>query len=168
MKDYVEEDDEEAVLSRWERSKKWIEIALATKKLSMLVWTMVFGVGGTMAVGTVTDTNPLRDAAIRTGVIQPQVVAVEDETIPEHTHPLPDHTHDHEHDFTHTHDLSHEHEPVGLAAHNHDHTHPAVDHSHSMAEHTHPERVQISEAGIQGMIDDALNEAVPPDHRHLH
>ncbi len=65
-----EEDTEEVVLTRWGKIKQWVEIAMATKKVAMLVWSLVFGIGGTMAVGKITETNPLRDAAIEMGLIE--------------------------------------------------------------------------------------------------
>jgi len=68
-----EENVEEVVLSRWEKFKKWFEIAMATKKVMMFLWALVFGVGGTAMYGTITETNPLRDAAIKLGIVDPSI-----------------------------------------------------------------------------------------------
>lgn len=94
-----EEDAESWILRQWGKIKQWVEIVLATKKLAMLIWSLVFGLGGAVVVGEVTDTKPLRDAAIEIGLLQPKSEptlaqpARESEAIPAHTHPLPEHTH---------------------------------------------------------------------------
>jgi len=136
--DYAEEDAETVVLSRWDKIKKWIEIAMATKKLATLVWALVFGVGGTMAVGKITDTTPLRDAAIELGIVETSTsTVVSDETVPEHTHPEIPHTH-----------------PLEA------HTHTAV------SEHIHPPQAipVVSQAAIAAEIEKLL----PPNHLSLH
>jgi hypothetical protein len=69
-KDYPEEDAEEVVLSRWGKIKQWIEIAMATKKVAMLIWSLVIATGGSVVVGQVTDTRPLRDAAVAVGFLE--------------------------------------------------------------------------------------------------
>ena len=65
-----EEDTEEVVLTRWGKIKQWVEIVVATKKAAMLLWGVIFSVGGTATVGLITDTNPLRDAAIEVGLVE--------------------------------------------------------------------------------------------------
>jgi len=69
-KDYPEQDAEEVVLSRWGKIKQWIEIAMATRKVAMLVWSLVIATGGSVVVGQVTDTRPLRDAAVVVGLLE--------------------------------------------------------------------------------------------------
>jgi hypothetical protein len=70
----VEEDAEEIVLSRWDKTKQWIEIAVATKKIAMILWTLIFGVTGTAVVGQVTGTKPFKDAAISLGIVEAQPI----------------------------------------------------------------------------------------------
>ncbi len=70
-KDYPEQDAEEVVLSRWGKIKQWVEIAMATRKVAMLVWSLVIATGGSVVVGQVTDTKPLRDAAVAVGLVDP-------------------------------------------------------------------------------------------------
>lgn len=96
------DDAEEQVLTRWDKIKKWFEIVMATKKLAMFIWSLVFGLGGAVVVGEVTDTRPLRDAAVEIGLLRPVAAPVAGSaTIPEHTHEhthtLPNHAHDHTH-----------------------------------------------------------------------
>ncbi len=89
MKDYVEEDTETVVLSRWDKIKQWIEIIMATKKVAMLIWGLVFSVGGTMAVGKITNTNPLRDAAIEVGLVDEVLtdeLTIKEDSIDNHLH----------------------------------------------------------------------------------
>jgi hypothetical protein len=69
-KDYPEQDAEEVVLSRWGKIKQWIEIAMATRKVAMLIWSLVIATGGSVVVGQVTDTKPLRDAAVAVGLLE--------------------------------------------------------------------------------------------------
>ena len=69
-KDYPEQDAEEIVLSRWGKIKQWIEIAMATRKVAMLIWSLVIATGGSVVVGQVTDTKPLRDAAVAVGFLE--------------------------------------------------------------------------------------------------
>jgi hypothetical protein len=68
-KDYPEEDTEEVILSRAGKIKQWFEIAMATKKVAMLIWGLVVATGGSLVVGQVTDTTPIRDAAVAVGLV---------------------------------------------------------------------------------------------------
>jgi len=74
MKDYSEEDAEDAVLSRWGKLKQWFEIAMATRKLYLFVMSILIATGGSVVVGQATDTNPIRDAAIALGILDEQVL----------------------------------------------------------------------------------------------
>lgn len=65
------EDTEDVVLTRWDKIKQWVEIAMATKKLYMFGMTLLFGTGGAVVVGGVTDTNLLHDAAVSIGLVDP-------------------------------------------------------------------------------------------------
>jgi Collagen triple helix repeat (20 copies) len=71
VKDYEDdyEDTEEVVLTRWGKIKQWIEIIVATKKVAMVVWSLVFATGSAVVVGQVTDTQPIRDAAVAMGIL---------------------------------------------------------------------------------------------------
>ena len=60
---------ETIILTRWDRIKQWIEIVVATKKVAMLIWSLVFATGGAVIVGEVTDTKPIRDAAVAIGLV---------------------------------------------------------------------------------------------------
>jgi hypothetical protein len=68
VRDY-DEDTEEVVLSRWGKIKQWIEIIVATKKVAMVVWSLIFATGGAVVVGQATDTQPIRDAAVSMGLL---------------------------------------------------------------------------------------------------
>ena len=63
------EDTEDVVLTRWDKIKQWVEIAMATKKMYMFGMTLLFGTGGAVVVGGVTDTNLLHDAAVSIGLV---------------------------------------------------------------------------------------------------
>ena len=149
-KDYPSEDDtEEVVLTRWEKLKKWFEILMATKKLAMLVWTIIFGVTGTMAVGQITRTNPLRDGAVELGMIEPDTIEapVGVQSVPEHEH-------------------QHEHEMVWP-----EHTHPLIKHSHpeyALKDHTHPGPAAATAEAISAEIHKQLEGMIPENHMRLH
>lgn len=66
-----EEITEEEVLSRWDKIKQWIEIVVATKKVAMLIWSLVFATGTAVVVGEATDTKPIRDLAVEMGILDP-------------------------------------------------------------------------------------------------
>lgn len=103
----AEQDHEEIVLSRWERMKKWWEIF----KFGKWLYGLLFVVTGTIGYGQITETNPLRDAAINVGLIgeftgktddeivdqiidEYEVIEKQEKTtavVPQHNHP---HTHD--------------------------------------------------------------------------
>ena len=99
--DYVKEDEnhEEIILTRWDKLKKWWEIF----KVGKALYVMLFGVTGALAYGDITQTNPLRDAAIGVGLIEQtteeivdeiiidEYAAIDDVVVPDHNHP---HTHD--------------------------------------------------------------------------
>jgi hypothetical protein len=68
-KDYPEQDTEEVILSRAGKIKQWFEIAMATRKVAMLIWGLVVATGGSLVVGQVTDTTPIRDAAVAIGLV---------------------------------------------------------------------------------------------------
>jgi len=144
-KDYTE-DAETVVLSRWDKTKKWIEIVMATKKVAMLVWGLIVTTGGSLVVGQVTDTKPIRDAAVAVGLIDAVETPVGNQSVPEtdlsayalkgHTHPLPPHTH-----------------PEYALV---DHVHPSV----------------ASTGGLSGATREAIRaeiiDILPPNHRSLH
>lgn len=83
-KDYPEQDAEEVVLSRWGKIKQWVEIAMATRKVAMLIWSLVIATGGSVVVGQVTDTKPLRDAAVAVGLVDPALSTKPDGYIDNH------------------------------------------------------------------------------------
>jgi len=86
VKDYPpEQDAEEVVLSRWDKIKQWIEIAMATKKLYLLVMSFFAITGGSAVVGLVTNTNPLRDAAIEVGLVD-DVLTIKEDSVDNHLH----------------------------------------------------------------------------------
>lgn len=64
---------EEVVLTRWDKIKQWIEIVVATKKVAMLIWSLVFATGTAVIVGEATDTKPIRDGAVAIGLLDERV-----------------------------------------------------------------------------------------------
>jgi hypothetical protein len=166
--EYDDEITEEVVLTRWDKIKQWIEIVVATKKVAMLIWSLVFATGGAVIVGEATDTKPIREAAVSIGLLDekvplnPAADPYIDEllNLQEDMFRLQDefkaHKHEHEHD-PHTHKVTyeaHEHEPPEFIEHEHEqcaikgHRHPAVvpvlvkhEHDsvpHDPASHDHP------------------------------
>jgi len=109
-----ETDHEEVVLTRWQKLKHWWEIASTIRKFYRLILALFIGTSGTMAIGEITNTTPLRDAAVEVGIVDP------DFTPKEYT--------EHEHNWNHEH--PHEH-PV----------HEHADHVH--ADHVHPELIDF-------------------------
>ena len=69
-----DDDTEQQVLTRWDKLKQWFEIAMATKKVAMLIWSLVFATGTALVYGEATDTKPIRDVAVAAGILgeQPQ------------------------------------------------------------------------------------------------
>ena len=67
-----DDDTEQQVLIRWDKLKQWFEIAMATKKVAMLIWSLVFATGSALVYGEATDTNPIRDVAVAAGVLDEQ------------------------------------------------------------------------------------------------
>ena len=176
-KDYAEEDiTEAAVLSRWDKIKQWIEIVVATKKVAMLVWSLVFGVGGTAIFGEVTDTKPFKSAAESVGIIDAapidttkgmlqeeltnQLATMQQEIIDlkSHQHNYPD--------------------PVVPAPLMKDHDHPVkahehnTDHDHGVAvmpihEHKHEHAAGLTPAQKADMMSE-IEKLIPPGHLKLH
>ena len=155
-----------------ERIISWVKIALATKKVVMMVWLFFFGVAGVAVKGNIDGTNPWKDAAIEVGLMEGDQIEQEatevallqhrndmvlDElanlqkdiklgmqTITENQRLIREHTH--EAVFVpHSHDLlEHTHPPPDLS-----HTHPvvaseSVEHTHEPVEHEHDSRVVLS------------------------
>jgi len=167
VKDYPEDDAEEVVLSRWGKIKQWIEIAMATKKVAMLIWGLVISTGGTALVGAVTNTTPLHDAAVEIGLVDPvlstepdgsvdnndaildELVQLQAEVMQLHDE-MTEHSHAHAH-APHEHDTTHEHQEIDLA-----HTHAEKPHSHPAA--------PASAAAIKAEI----LKWVPENHMGLH
>jgi hypothetical protein len=162
-KDYLEDDAEEVVLSRWGKIKQWIEIVMATKKVAMLIWGLVFAAGGSVVVGQATDTRPIRDAAVAMGILEeaPREILGNDEIYGELSNLIEDverlealvaaeHTHAHAH-APHQHDTTHEHQEIDLR-----HTHSQEPHSHPAA----PASVDVIRAEILKIL--------PDNHRSLH
>lgn len=144
-KDYTE-DTEQVVLSRWDKIKKWIEIVMATRKLAMLVWGLIVTTGGSLVVGQVTDTKPIRDAAVSIGLIDAAEAPVGNQSVPEI-------------------DLS----AYALKG----HTHPLVPHKHpeyALVDHVHPS--VASTGGLSGATREAIRaeiiDILPPNHGNLH
>lgn len=170
-KDYPEEDTdhEEVVLNRWQRIKQWFEIAMATKKVAMLVWSLVVGTAGTAIYGNVTDTKPLHEAAVAVGLVEkkePVLAEGAEYVTAEEFRSFMEWQRTHTHDFTvseHSHDLiPHEHP---------DKPHTHADHIH--ADHTHPEisaQIKAQEVsggnpvGMEQALDDAFRRHVEQDH----
>lgn len=179
--DYVrEESTEEVVLTRWDRTKKYVEMCMATKKLYMFVMALLCGTTGTLAVGEITETNPLRDAAIEVGLVDPVDIQAEEEMVELMiaetnttevvvVEPGSDHTHPHGHQ-TMEEDLlilmlaletENDRPPVA-------HTHEAHKHeTHPHTPHTHPAG-GVSAEDAKRFIAEALLDSIPPDHRKLH
>lgn len=145
------DDTEEIVLSRWGRLKQWFEICMATKKFAMFLWALIFGITVPMAVGEITKTNPLRDAAIEVGLVEPQVIdfiksPVDDQpdivvsVIPKHTH-------------------QHEHEVI-------DHTHDTPMHTHADKPHKHTDHIHASHTYMD--LAKELEKLLPKNHKGLH
>ena len=69
------EDTEDVILTRWERLKNWWEIgstAVKAVKLAILGIKLLFvGSATAVVVGKVTDTQPIRTAAVEAGFLQP-------------------------------------------------------------------------------------------------
>lgn len=172
--DYAAEDTEEVVLTRWDKIKQWIEIAVATKKVAMFVWSLVFGVGGTAIYGEVTDTKPFKRAAIEVGLIEAAPIdttkgMLQDEFINQlatlqqeitdlkaHQHNYPD-------------------PPAPLMK---DHSHPLKKHGHPVSAavpaHDHPEYITqkdapvVDDAHLTRLIKKEVEALLPPNHRKLH
>ena len=70
----ADEITEEEVLSRWDKIKQWIEIVVATKKVAVMIWSLVFATSTALVYGEATDTKPIRDVAVAAGILgeQPQ------------------------------------------------------------------------------------------------
>ena len=67
--DYPEEDTEEVILTRWEKLKNWADIFKTTFTIGKIIWGLLFVSAGAVVVGEVTDTTPVRDAAVAVGVL---------------------------------------------------------------------------------------------------
>ena len=67
-----DDDTEQQVLTRWDKLKQWFEIAMATKKVAMLIWSLVFATGSALVYGEATDTKPIRDVAVAAGILDEQ------------------------------------------------------------------------------------------------
>ena len=152
-----EEDTEEVVLTTWGKIKQYVEIALATKKVAMFVWSLIIGTGGTVLYGEVTDTKPLHDAAVSVGIVEPPFTPagfVEHEHDWSHTHPELEHDHNHQHE-------------QAPAAPQEPHSH--ADHIH--ADHEHPEYdrpVEANTDALRGTIAEEIKQALPENHDNLH
>jgi len=68
----ADEITEEEVLSRWDKIKQWIEIVVATKKVAVMIWSLVFATGTALVYGEATDTKPIRDVAVVAGILDEQ------------------------------------------------------------------------------------------------
>jgi hypothetical protein len=181
-KDYAE-DTEEVLLTRWEKIKQWFEIAMATKKVAMLLWSLVVGVGGTATVGLVTDTNPLREAALRIGIVETppidttrgmlqielmdQLASMQQKIneLEKHQHNYPDPLmQDHDHPVKkHVHTTQSHHHPLP------DHDHPFGLHEHNYADidHVHSADVTLTPE-LKAAIMDEVETMLPKDHKKLH
>ena len=67
-----DDDTEQQVLTRWDKLKQWFEIAMATKKIAMLLYSLLFATGTALVYGEATDTQPIRDVAVAAGVLDKQ------------------------------------------------------------------------------------------------
>lgn len=163
VKDYPEADTEEVILSRAGKIKQWFEIAMATRKVAMLVWGLIVATGGSLVVGQVTDTTPIRDAAVAIGLVDEAATdivgndAIYDElsNLIEDVERLDalvaaDHTHAHAH-AAHEHDTTHEHQEIDLS------------HTHAQEAHSHPAVAVGAEA-----IKAEILKWVPENHMRLH
>jgi len=169
VKDYPEADTEEVILSRAGKIKQWFEIAMATRKVAMLVWGLIVATGGSLVVGQVTDTTPIRDAAVAIGLVdEAEAPDVPRGTI-EHDHDalldemvnlqadvmqlhdeMTEHSHAHAH-APHEHDTTHEHQEIDLG------------HTHDLEPHSHP----AVAAGADAIKAEIL-KWVPENHMRLH
>ncbi len=166
VKDYPEADTEEVILSRAGKIKQWFEIAMATRKVAMLVWGLIVATGGSLVVGQVTDTTPIRDAAVAIGLVDGDVPR---ETSEPHDHgaildeminlqaevaqlqeEMTQHSHAHAH-APHEHDTTHEHQEIDLS------------HTHDLEPHSHPAVAASAEA-----IKTEILKWVPENHMRLH
>lgn len=182
MNDRVEEEydiTEEVVLTRWDKLKQWIEIVVATKKVAVLIWSLVFATGGAVIVGEATDTKPIREAAVSIGLLgeevplNPTANPYIDEllNLQEDVFRLQDEVKAHTHKITYE---AHSHDPAELIE--HDHEQPDVvpvliEHNHDkpepmFVEHTHPQEdiATKSAATSQTAIDSALADHIKFDH----
>jgi hypothetical protein len=71
------EEVEKEVFTFWDRLMQWGGILRTFFTLGKLVWAFVFATGAAVVVGEVTDTNPIRDAAV--------VIGLADERLPADT-----------------------------------------------------------------------------------
>jgi len=162
----------------FERIISWVKIAFATRKAVMFIWALVIGTGGSVVVGQVTDTTPLRDAAVAIGILdeRPAVgdvdgvvfdeiinltedikvgmatVTENQRIIREMESKLDALSGPHSHDLLeHTHplpDLSHEHSEYATVQHEHDTT------------HTHPPPAALLDSASLALIQSEVTSAM--------
>lgn len=169
-----ETDAEEQVLGWWARKKQWFEIAMATKKLYMLLMTLLFGSTGIAIHDQVTNSTTFKDVAEEVGLIdEPDDAFFIDRNLEteggayvlrSEWKKLVTYLE------THDHDTSHEHSESGLKAHTHGastHEHKPVlfQHQHSdVAAHSHPEQAHKHKDHIHA--DHQHPEYAPQKHTH--
>ena len=95
--DNQEQDTEKEILTRWDRLKKWWEIF----KFGKFLYGLLFVVTGALTYGEVTETTPIRDAAVQVGIIDETVVEtiIDEYQVIEGTQTT-DHSHPHTHDYS--------------------------------------------------------------------
>jgi hypothetical protein len=64
------EEVEEQVLTRWEKLMQWFGIAKTLFTVGKIAWALIFATATAVVVGEVTDTSPIRDAAVAVGLTQ--------------------------------------------------------------------------------------------------
>lgn len=135
-------DHEEVVLSRWQKMQQWFHIAKTGRAIILFIKVALFGTGSAVVVGEVTDTNPLRDAAIEIGlveVVEPDIM----EFIPE---PEPE-VQETEINYVTQQDLDEQLLVVDIMVDTlakAEHEHPAVDTEHEHEAHKHGDHIHAS------------------------
>lgn len=168
-----------------ERIISWVKIAMATKKVVMMVWLFFFGVAGVAVKGNIDEVNPWKEAAVEVGLIEEDQIEQEAtgvalsqyqndvvlgelvniqkdikvgmQTITENQRLIREHTHEAQ-NAPHSHDLQeHTHAPPDLS-----HTHPVVaaesaEHTHAAVEHDHDAQVLLS-SEVSSILEKAVKD----------
>jgi hypothetical protein len=78
--EYDYEEVETQVLTRWERIKQWLDILRHGFTLYKVIAAFLVVGGSAIMVGEVTDTKPIRDAAVTMGLLDEHVPVVLDDS----------------------------------------------------------------------------------------